>query len=279
MKWMKRFLCLLLLALLTLPSGLAEEGISELIQSGEPLTVEARLVGAIPHIDSNFRLLQGGCVNEDYGWFAIISAENYQYYFMTECRILKMDLDTMEVIGQSEILKLGHANDVTYIPETNEIYVIHVDKRQVSILDADTLEVKGAKKLAAEGYALEYEEVSRRFVAAHGTAGMMFYDHALEKADSFSYSIETTLVSQGICADENYVYHVFWSHENNLEEPDNMIFVFDWEGNQVAAIPIGVNEHEPENITLVGDTFYIAFNDRVERKCAWLYAMKLKKAE
>jgi len=267
-----------LLMILMLPLAYGEEDVHALIQSGDPLTVEAKVLGSIPHVDSNFRVLQGGCVRDGYGWFALIGADKAQYNHTTECYILKMDLETMEVIAQSQMLKLAHANDITYIPQTHEIYVIHTYKKLISILDADTLEVKGTRKLPKEGYALDYEETSDRFVTAHGYAGMYFFNADLEQGKMI-FGTETTLVTQGICCDEKYIYHVLWSSEDNTAEPDNMIFVFDWDGNLITKIPIGINEHEPENITLIGDTFYIAFNDRVERKCAWLYTMQLKKAE
>ena len=40
-----------------------------------------------------------------------------------------------------------------------------------------------------------------------------------------------------------------------------MIFVNDWEGNLITKVPLGLKEYEPENISLVGDTFYISCNN------------------
>lgn len=68
-------------------------------------------------------------------------------------------------------------------------------------------------------------------------------------------------MTQGICADEKYVYHVMYSTSSNTEEPMHMIFVRDWDGALIASIPVALKACEPENISLVGDMFYIGFNN------------------
>ena len=39
-----------------------------------------------------------------------------------------------------------------------------------------------------------------------------------------------------------------------------MLFVYDWDGNFVTKIILGI-EYEPENLSLVGDTFYMGCNN------------------
>ena len=64
----------------------------------------------------------------------------------------------------------------------------------------------------------------------------------------------TEYTTQGMETDLNYIYFVQYKK--------NVIMVYDWNGkfvNQIALdIPSGI---EPENISLVGDAFYIACNN------------------
>jgi len=279
MKWLAKKLLVLVLfvAVLFLTAcGKKEQTPSEMINETDQFSVTMELVGEVPRME-DFRILQGGCVTEDYAWFIMTSEENADIYYMTKCYVLKYDRATMQEIKRSEVLNLGHGNDITYNPETNELYVPNCCFRQVSVLDADTLEVIDSKTFdIMESYAIDYNVSSQSFVTNYGGGGMIFRDKDL-KVTKVTKEPDTKLVTQGICADDKYVYHVFWSPENNLEEPDNMIFVFDWDGNLITKIPIGMNEYEPENISLVGDTFYIGFNDRVTWESGKIYAVKLIK--
>lgn len=231
----------------------------EMLNAQDSYRIVTELALEIPAIDDNFRIMQGGCVTEEFAWFILVGAEGYGADLYKEAYMIKYDRSTMQEIGRSDKLLLGHANDVTYVPETNELYVSQSYSKWVSILDADSLTVKEEKQLKMAHYAIEYVPAKEMFVTALDSCGMIFYDKGLN-LDGGAMSQDTTLVTQGICADDLYVYHVLYSTKSNTEELDNMIFVADWEGNLIAKIPVGI-EYEPENISLVGDTFYIGFNN------------------
>ena len=267
--------CIILTLLLMSSCSQKEVILSDIINSTDQFKVTAELVGEVPRIDG-FRIMQGGCVTEKYAWFAMINEENASSYYKTESYIIKYDRENMKEISRSEVLMLGHANDITYIPSTNELYVIHVDKKLVSVLDADSLELKEQKKMGSEGHAIDYNESRDCFVTATGQLAMNIRDRNL-KLIGYSDGENTTLTTQGICADDKYIYHVLYSSSKNVEEPENMIFVFDWDGNLITKIPIGFKAYEPENISIVGDTIYIGFNDRLTWESGKVYAMKLEK--
>lgn len=174
---------------------------NRMINSEDTFSVTLEFAGEVPRID-DFRIMQGGCVTEDYAYFAMIGAENADAYILSECYIIKYDRSTMKEIARSEVLKLGHANDITYVPEANELYVIHVVNRKVSILDADTLTVKDTKRLQLlDSYAIEYNETRDCFVTGIATAGMGFFTRDLKVTGS-AEEIDSTLITQGICADD-----------------------------------------------------------------------------
>ena len=157
------------------------------------------------------------------------------------------------------MLNLGHANDITYVPDTNELYIIH-GGINITVMDPDTLTVKDSKMLTRiEGWSIEYNPGQERYVMGTANGGLVFYDKELELLGAKS-GVDTTLATQGICADEKYIYYLFYSEKKNTVEPDNMLFVYDWDGNFITKITLGI-EYEPENISLIGDTFYIGCNN------------------
>lgn len=276
MEEMKGIRLFLLLAVLLLTAcGKSEALPGEILNSQDSFGVTTELVLEIPSVDDNFRVMQGGCVTEQYAWFIVVSTENYSDESAKEAYIVKYDLSAMTEVGRSEVLKLGHANDMTYLPESNELYVSMVYADRIAIVDADTLELKKMTKFRCGNYAIDYVASSEMFVTARGTLEMIFYNKE-KKRTNMTMAQNTTLVQQGICADEKYVYHVLYSPKSNIEEPEHIILVLDWEGNVITRIPIGIKEYEPESISLVGDTFYIGFNTG---EGGLLYTAKLVKNE
>ena len=251
-RWIATLAALLLL--FSLPSGVWAE---ETIEPDTEYVMKTTFRKVIPS-GSGFRVMQGGCVSEKYAWFALMKVGEDVTDRNRECVIVKYERESMEKAGQSEPLLLHHANDITYMSETNELYVINVYGRQVSVLDADTLTIKETK-MVSDAYGLDYCPEKETFVTAMGSCDMGFYDKTLEKRTGSAVTENTTLITQGICAEENYIYHVLYSH-NNEKEPQNMVWIADWEGNIVAKLPIDTWGYEPENISLVGDTFYIGCN-------------------
>ena len=278
-KFWKCLTVLLFFMLSATPVCYGEEGLHALIQSGDPLVGRAEYVGPIQHVDENFRILQGGYVNDQYGWFVLINAQNAAVYADTECYVLKYDIHTMEEIARSKVLKLCHANDIAYIPETNELFVSPCVGPRVFVLDADTLAQKEIKKVPKVHYGIAYDAINKRYVIAFDQAGMLVLDSNAKKILAYSFPIDTTLVTQGIYCDDQYIYHVLWSTNSNVQEPDNVIIVFDWECNEVTRIPIGQKGMEPENISLVDDVFYISFNQAQVPGEEVLYKFRIERQE
>ena len=250
---------------------------SQVLNQEDAFSLELTYLADIPKTGS-FRILQGGCVTQEHAYFAMLSDENFNSYILSKCYIIKYDRHTMQELCRSEVMSLGHANDITYIPESNELYVVHCVNRKVSILDADTLTVKRTDRLQRlDSYAISYNPSRDQFVSGIATAGMGFFDSELNVVGS-AKELDTTLVTQGICSDDKYIYHIMYSTKTNTEEPMHMIFVRDWEGNLITSIPVGLKDCEPENISLVGDTFYIAVNNS-DKTGGVVYTGKLTKNE
>lgn len=236
-------------------------GPTAILNSTDTFSLTTKLVGPVPRI-GNYRIMQGGVVTEKYAYFAMINTTDFPESAV-QSYIVQYDLETWKEVGRSKSLLLDHANDMTYIPETNELMICHcyINYTRMSILDADTLEFKESRELQGVGgaYAIEYNALHGQFIACQGKTNMNFFDLNLQHL-GYHGGKSTTLTTQGICADDKYIYHVLYSGSNK-EEPDNMIFVYDWSSNFITQIKLGLKSFEPENISLVGDTFYIGCNN------------------
>ena len=217
-------------------------------------------VGGVPK-SGNFKALQGGTATADYAWFAMINTADYDTK-AAGVWIYKLDAKTWKVIKKSEVLMLDHANDITYIPQTNEIAVAHcyVDSQKATFLNADTLTVTRVLRSNTKGfYALAYNADRDEFIGGTGKANMNKYSGNLTFKQYYE-GTGTQLTTQGIYCDNNYIYHILYS-SGLKDEPDNMIFVNRYDnGQKVAKIRLSISGQEPENLSIVNGAFIIGCN-------------------
>ena len=223
----------------------------------------SELVAHVPK-NGNFKIMQGGCVTEDYAYFAVINTTDYDTKD-SGCYIYKYSTDNWKLVKRSGVLMLAHANDITYDPNTNHLFVAHcyVDSTQISIIDADTLKLVGTIHTDAGVYALDYHAESNTFVGGQGKSGTIFFKYNPQGTKLLTYGrispTSTQMITQGICRDDQYVYHVMFS--NSSVEPFNTIIIYDLEGKKLAHnVRLSISGQEPENISLVNGAFYIGCN-------------------
>jgi hypothetical protein len=223
----------------------------------------SELVAHVPK-SGNFKAMQGGCVTEDYAYIAVINTTDYDTKD-SGCYIYKYSTDNWKLVKRSGVLMLAHANDITYDPKTNRLYVAHcyVDSTKISIIDADTLKLVGSIHTDAGVYALDYHAESNTFVGGQGKSGTIFFKYNPQGTKLLTYGrispTPTQMITQGICRDDQYVYHVMFS--NSSIEPYNTIIIYDLEGKKLAHnVRLSISGQEPENISLVNGAFYIGCN-------------------
>jgi len=223
-------------------------------------------VAQVPKI-GNFKIMQGGCVTEDYAYMAMINTADYD----TEaagCYIYKYDVKTWKLVKRSKVLMLDHANDITYNPANNMLYVAHcyVDSKKISLIDADTLELKTSIWSDSVGlYAFDYNEENNIFVGGNSKSSTMIFKNQLNGSKLITsgkiQGITTKMTTQGICSDANYVYHVMFTTSKSPDEPYNAIFIYDLDAKKLAHnVRLSISGQEPENISIVNDEFYIGCN-------------------
>ena len=231
-------------------------GIADLVNS-EGATAKSKKLYDVPAV-SGKRIMQGGCTDGKYMYYAMVNSGDTQ----TAC-IRKYDIATGKLVKTSDAIATDHSNDITYNPDTNQLVVCHnaPNRTFLSIVDAETLEFVKKVEIPFKIFCISYQP--ERGVYVVGISGGQDFtvlnknfkvDSTYVTSGDRFIAENTEYTTQGMETDLNYIYFVQYKK--------NVIMVYDWKGkfvNQIALdIPSGI---EPENISLVGDAFYIACNN------------------
>lgn len=225
------------------------------ISADGELEVKMTKLYEIPQMyDSNgvrCRIIQGACTDGEYLYTCLNDGKSSGAI----TAIVKTELRTGKVVATYENKLIDHANDLTYNPKTNEIIAVHNApyRQKISIFDADTMELKEVKTVRHEIYSIEYDEDGDCYWVgiSHG------YDYARYDTTFKKYAeykgYANGFTKQGMDADDKYVYFVLYN--------TNCIAVYTKDGEYVRQIDLPVTSGEPENISHVGDVFYIVYNN------------------
>ncbi|MBR4061657.1 MAG: hypothetical protein IKK01_01190 [Clostridia bacterium] len=227
-----------------------------IFEPGNELEVSMKELYTItPHTDANgvkCRIIQGACTDGEYLYTCLNDGASSG----AVTTIVKTELVTGNVVAKYENIMIDHANDLTYNPKTKEILACHNSPRNqlISIFDAETMEYKETKTIRHQIYSIEYDEFEDCYwVGISGSYDFVRYDGKLKKYDTQIHGFENGFTKQGMDADDKYVFFVLYK--------TNCIAVYNKEGEYIRQIDLPVTKGEPENISHVGDTFYIVYNN------------------
>ena len=198
----------------------------------------------------DWQVQQGGCSDGTYAYYILVN----QLSLTESGKMVKFDMSDWSVVAVSDRLETDHSNDMTYIPETNQIVVVHnkPNYSTLSIVDPETLTEVDTVDIGRNIYSIAYCAQKEQYVCgASGTSGTY---HILDKDFKLVKTVvgpETGYTTQGIFCDENYIYAI-------QSGDTNYIFVLDWEGNRMTQIEAYTNI-EAENLYKVGDLWYTAY--------------------
>ena len=215
--------------------------------------------------DDEIRATQGGCYDgtkyfyQGYIWHDGNTEANNKVI------IVKYDFERKVRVAQSEILSLNHCNDMTYVPDLNLIAVVNhgPNKTTITFINPETLTVEYTKKIAIAVYAIAYNHERNRYATGVSNSRDI---RRWESDLTFKLSeklivankVSDGYTTQGICADENFIYCVFWDSKNkNNKDFQNIATVYDWYGNYVGVIEFDVGKIEPENIFIRNGSVYV----------------------
>lgn len=225
------------------------------ITADNELEVNMKKIYELPQLyDSNgvrCRIVQGACTDGVYLYICLNDGASSG----AVSAIVKTELATGNVIATYENKLIDHANDLTYNSKTNEILAVHNSpyRQKVSVFDAETMELKEVVTVRHEIYSIEYDEDGDCYWVgiSHGY-DYARYDSSFKKYAEFK-GVDNGFTKQGMDADDKYVYFVLYN--------TNCIVVYTKDGEYVRQIDLPVTSGEPENISHVGDVFYIVYNN------------------
>lgn len=246
---------------MTVPQGFRHEAAIETLrlpvfEPGNELNVDMKELYTIKtHKDSsgnNCRIIQGACTDGEYLYTCLNDGASSG----AVTTIVKTELTTGKVVARYENIMIDHANDLTYNQKTNEILACHNSPRNqlISIFDAETMEYKRTVTIRHSIYSIEYDEFEDCYwVGISGSYDFTRYDSELKKYGDHIHGYSNGFTKQGMDADENYIYFVLYK--------TNCIAVYNKQGEYIRQVDLPVTAGEPENISHVGDTFYIVYNN------------------
>lgn len=239
-------------------SEVQEFNVKSMISSKEGYSTTHEKLYDIPATDKN-KIMQGGCTDGTYMYYCMVNSGSPQLAY-----VYKYSIAENKLVGKSALLETDHSNDMTYNSKTNELIVLHNSPRNamLTILDPDTLKVKSTRMVSFNMFCIDYQP--ERDVYVIGISGGQNFsvldanfqvDRDYIPLGSTRFEAQSTgYTTQGVACDEDYIYFVQYKK--------NVIMVYDWSGKFVNQIPLSIPSNtEPENISIVGDTFYIACNN------------------
>lgn len=234
-----------------------QQGLADAISDKPGFSTKSTKLYDVPAV-SGKRIMQGGCTDGKYMYYAMVNSGSTQTAF-----IHKYDIATGKKVASSKALSTDHSNDITYVPATNQLLVCHNAPRNtiLSVVNADTLEFVKEVELPFKIFSISYQPDREVYVV--GISGGQDFSilnknfkvdkNYLPATDRFT-AVDTEFTTQGVETDINYIYFVQYK--------TNVIMVYDWKGKYVNQIVLDIPSNtEPENISVVGDYFYIACNN------------------
>lgn len=243
-----------------------ESAFAELFVSNKSLTATAtKIFGkGIPSFVSEARedgwkvATQGGYTDGTYHYQAfIVAPSNFTTDASVEVNnkvfIVKYDMSG-NIVDQSEVLSLNHANDITYNSKLGYYVVCHAKPEyQISYLDPETLEIVDTFEIAYKVFSIDYNEASDRYIVGiKGGQTFRVLDGDFNPISPLYAPTSSTIgyTTQGVACDDDFVYFVLYK--------SNVITVYDWDGNFVTLIDTGIaSNKEPENISVVDGKIYV----------------------
>ena len=230
------------------------ESFAQLVSSDTEHESEAKAVYTVPRPNGSIKTVQGGCLVGKYFYQAFLQKDAASDEQNNIVRIVKYDTEQKKVAKESADLALNHANDITYNSKLDTLVVVHnnPNRKQISFLDPETLEITDTKTIDYKIYCIDYHAKTDTYVIGlSGGQTFRLLDADFKPIGDVFQPTELTqgYTTQGCAIDDNYIYFVLYNK--------NVITVYNHQGEFVTLIKLDVGAIEPENISVAGDKIYV----------------------
>ncbi len=190
------------------------------------------------------------------------------------CRIIKMNLKNCKIEDISDVLDIGHGNDITYNADSKTLVVTDhsVYPMRMSVIDPDKLtitknvnikvphKIDGAssnqvKKIKSFS-ACDYNAKRGCYVALLGTShNFLILDKDFKPVTYIKPTKKLDQKVQGMVAMDDYL---LVCQARSSRAQSNNIMVYDWDGKFIKCLTVP-SSYELEDAFFAGKTFYLGF--------------------
>lgn len=222
--------------------------VADMVASGHPITT-ASTKRVQTTVYREYNVGQGACSDGTYAYFVLRNSGD------TGSVVVKHRLDDGSFVAVSEPLKLGHGNDMTFDTKNNRLVIAHgqSEGKILTLVDPETLTLIRDIDIPKGSGAITYSVAKDRYAISQGGSTLHILDGDFKWIVSYSRTDKTGYTAQGMGSDEDYIYFPMSGSS------DNVLVVYDWEGNYITTITVPVN-HESESMFWVNGRYYVAYN-------------------
>lgn len=198
---------------------------------------------------SGYSGLQGMVITDKYFVVATIKNDG------TDTALLRYDKKTFEMVGEPVVNgNLGHANDMAYKSDTNEIYVVEGTK--LYVLDSDTLVQKNSIDMPNRYSSVDLDQ---NHYYLRDENNIYIYDKNFEEQSSFP--IKSNYARQGISQKNGYIYYSLYviSADDVWKNGTSLVRVYDFNGQNIKTLYSISGYGELEAMEFDGEEPYLLF--------------------
>lgn len=210
-----------------------------------------------------YNVMQGSCSDGKY-IYAFLEKKKQDVDGETRslCRIVKVSMETWEIVATSEPLKVDHGNGATYNSKTNEIYVTNCQylPKVISVVDPQTLTVTGTVEIEYGARGIAYNaEKDQYAVAVSGSSDIVIYDANFKKLAYYECEAPG-LGNQSISWDGKYLYMTYTGALEKKTKGSEVICCYDWNGNFCGVFRLFMFMEIESSFHVNGETYVSFYN-------------------
>ena len=222
--------------------------IADMVADGMTVTADYAEILHAPG-QGQYSISQGAASDGTYVYIALRNSDD------SGAVIVKHRLDDGSFVAKSPVLKLGHANDMTYNTAKNLLVVAHGQKegKIITLVNPETLEFIEDVNIEKGSGAITYNPATNSYAISQGGKSLHMLDADLKYVTSYERTKLDGYTAQGMGSDEGYIYFPMSGSGQNILD------TFDWEGNRITRI-ILPTPHESESLFYVNGRHFVSFN-------------------
>lgn len=206
-------------------------------------------------INFNAFQMQGGCyTGYNTACYALLDQERFQD---TQTLIIKLNLETMQIIDSKNVGNCGHSNSIAYNPTTQELYVTKNDTNDIIVLDYNTLNQKTQFNISSI-----IDDGSTVNSFSYDSVNNKYYANTLNNLYEIDYNTKTLVKKYTIPWDSKMFQKLFSDYTiQNACVYDGYLFVLSHEPNAIISFKIEENnltQNKIWNLKKQLNEFYLA---------------------